>query len=67
MKTYLAVLKKDIDIKNLNEELKKKNIKPAVHYKTIGVVKLESEKPVSQKDFQDYFLSVEEDKDDLTI
>ncbi|SEW38833.1 hypothetical protein SAMN05421841_2513 [Chryseobacterium wanjuense] len=67
MKTYLAVLKKDINIKDLNEELKKKNIKPAAHYKTIGVVKLESEKPVSQKDFKDYFLSVEEDRDDLTI
>jgi hypothetical protein len=67
MKTYLAVLKQDIDIKDLEAELKKKNIKPAVHYKIIGVVKLESEKPVSPKDFQDYFLSIEEDKDNLTI
>ena len=67
MKTYLAVLKKNINIKDLEAELKKKNIKPAAHYKTIGVVKLESEKPVSQKDFEEYFHSVEEDKDNLTI
>ncbi|SMP19107.1 hypothetical protein [Chryseobacterium profundimaris] len=63
MKTYIAVLKKDIDIKSLDKELKKKNIKPAAHYQSIGVVKLESEKPVYQKDFEAYFISVEEDKD----
>ncbi|NML57839.1 hypothetical protein [Chryseobacterium cheonjiense] len=62
MKTYIAVLKKDIDIENLEKELKKKNIKPAAHYTSIGVVKLESEKPVYQKDFEEYFISVEEDK-----
>ncbi|WP_029297582.1 hypothetical protein [Chryseobacterium hispalense] len=62
MKTYIAVLKKDIDVKNLERELKKNNIKPAAHYKSIGVVKLESEKPVYQKDFEKYFISVEENK-----
>ncbi len=62
MKTYIAVLKKDIDIENLKKELKKNNIKPAAHYTSIGVVKLESEKPVYQKDFEEYFISVEEDK-----
>lgn len=62
MKTYLAVLKKDINLKDLEKELKEKNIKLSTHYKTIGVVKLESELPVSEKDFPDYFLSVEEDK-----
>lgn len=67
MKTYLAVLKKDIDIKELEKELKKKNIKLAVHYKTIEVVKLKSESAVSEKGFPGYFLSVEEDRDDLTI
>jgi hypothetical protein len=67
MKIYLAVLKKNINLKDLEKELKKKNIKLAAHYKTIEVVKLESESPVSGKDFQDYFLSVEEDKDNLTI
>lgn len=67
MKTYLAVLKKDINSKDLEAELKKKNIKPVAHYKTIGVVKLESEKPVFQKDFEKYFLSIEEDKENLTI
>lgn len=63
MKTYLAVLKKDIDIKELEKELEKKNIKLATHYKTIEVVKLESELSVSEKDFPEYFLSVEEDKE----
>ncbi|MCW3161977.1 hypothetical protein [Chryseobacterium oryctis] len=67
MKTYLAVLKKEIDIKALEKELKKKKIKSMAHYKTIGVVKLESESPVSQKDFQDYFIAVEEEKDNFTI
>jgi len=67
MKTYLAVLKKDINSKDLEAELKKKNIKPVAYYKTIGVIKLESEKPVSQKDFEKYFLSIEEDKENLTI
>ncbi len=62
MKTYIAVLKKDIDIKNLEKELKKNNIKPAAHYKSIGVVKLESEKPVYLKDFEAYFISVEEER-----
>jgi len=67
MKTYLAVLKKNINIKDIEKELKKKNIKLTAHYKTIEVVKLESESSVSGKDFQDYFISVEEDKDNLTI
>lgn len=62
MKTYLAVLKKNINLKDLEKELQKKNIKLTIHYKTIGVVKLESELPVSEKDFPEYFLSVEEDK-----
>lgn len=63
MKTYLAVIKKDTDIRQLEKELKKNNVKLSAHYKTIGVVKLESEKPVSDKDFKQYFLSVEEDKE----
>ncbi len=63
MKTYLAVLKKNTDIGQLEKELKKNNVKLSAHYKTIGVVKLESEKPVSDKDFEQYFLSVEEDKE----
>ncbi len=67
MKTYLAVLKKDINIKELEKELDKKNIKLTTHYKTIKVVKLESRLPVSEKDFPEYFLSVEEDQDNLTI
>ncbi|WP_374463245.1 hypothetical protein [Chryseobacterium sp.] len=67
MKTYLAVLKKDINFKKLETLLKSKEIKLAAHYKTIGVVKLESALPVSETEFQEYFISVEEEKDNLTI
>lgn len=63
MKTYLAVLKKNTDIRQLEKELKKNNVKLSAHYKTIGVVKLESEKTISDKDFEEYFLSLEEDKE----
>ncbi|CAA7195639.1 MULTISPECIES: hypothetical protein [Chryseobacterium] len=67
MKVYLAILKTDIDIKELKEQLKKKKITLKAHYKTIGVAKLESELPVLKDNFNDYFISVEEDKDNLTI
>lgn len=67
MITYLAVLKKDINIKKLEALLKNKSIKLAAHYKTIGVVKLESQLAVSETEFQEYFISIEEEKDNLTI
>jgi hypothetical protein len=67
MNTYLAVLKKDINFKKLETLLKSKSIKLAAHYKTIGVVKLESNTSVLEAEFQDYFISIEEEKDNLTI
>ncbi|MDW9382938.1 hypothetical protein [Chryseobacterium sp. JV558] len=67
MITYLAVLKKDINFKKLEALLKNKKIRLAAHYTTIGVVKLESSIPVSEAEFQDYFISIEEEKDNLTI
>ncbi|WP_330745182.1 hypothetical protein [Chryseobacterium sp. CP-77] len=67
MITYLAVLKKDINFKRLETLLKTKGIKLASHYKTLGIVKLESQLPVSVSEFQEYFISVEEEKDNLTI
>ncbi|MDR6923230.1 hypothetical protein [Chryseobacterium sp. 2987] len=67
MITYLAVLKKDINLKKLEALLKTKAIMLTAHYKTIGVVKLESELPVLKTEFQDYFISIEEEKDNLTI
>ncbi|PWW19939.1 hypothetical protein [Chryseobacterium sp. AG844] len=67
MITYLAVLKKDINFKRLETLLKTKGIKLASHYKTLGIVKLESQLPVSEFEFQEYFISVEEEKDNLTI
>lgn len=67
MITYLAVLKKDINFKKLEVLLKSKDIKLAAHYKTLGIVKLESQLPVSESEFQEYFISIEEEKDNLTI
>lgn len=67
MITYLAVLKKDINLKKLEAFLKSKRIKLAAHYKAIGVIKLESDNPVSETEFQEYFISIEEEKDNLTI
>ncbi|MBP1165960.1 hypothetical protein JOE44_002844 [Chryseobacterium sp. PvR013] len=67
MITYLAVLKKDINLKKLEAFLKSKGIKLAAHYKTIGVIKLESDNPVSETEFEEYFISIEEEKDNLTI
>ncbi|MDR4894916.1 MULTISPECIES: hypothetical protein [unclassified Chryseobacterium] len=67
MITYLAVLKKDINLKKLEAFLKSKGIKLAVHYKTIGVIKIESDNPVSETEFQEFFISIEEEKDNLTI
>lgn len=67
MITYLAVLKKDINFKRLETLLKSKGIKLASHYKILGIVKLESKLPVLESEFQEYFLSIEEEKDNLTI
>lgn len=67
MITYLAVLKKDINFKRLEALLKNKGIKLAAHYKTIGVVKLESNISILESEFQEYFISIEEEKDNLTI
>lgn len=67
MMTYLAVLKKDINLEELEKFLKTKKIRLAAHYKTIGVVKLESPVPVSESEFQEYFISIEEERDNLTI
>ncbi|WP_165790538.1 hypothetical protein [Chryseobacterium sp. MYb7] len=47
--------------------LKSKGIKLASHYKTIGVVKLESNISISESEFPEYFISIEEEKDNLTI
>lgn len=67
MITYLAVLKKDINLEKLKILLNTKGIKLVAHYKSIGVVKLECERPISETGFQDYFISIEEDRNNLTI
>ncbi len=67
MKAYLAVLRKETDIRKLKEELEKKKIRLTAHYQTVGIVKLESEQAVSAEDFPEYFLSVEEERNNFKI
>jgi hypothetical protein len=64
---YLAVLKNDVDLEKFKKILKEKKIKFLEHYKSLGIVKLQSEKKISEKDFEDFCASIEEDKDNLTI
>lgn len=67
MKIYLAVLKNDLDLEKFKKILKEKKIKFLEHYKSLGIVKLQSEKKISEKDFEEFCASIEEDKDNLTI
>ncbi|KAA0126634.1 hypothetical protein FY557_16480 [Chryseobacterium sp. SN22] len=67
MKTYLAVLRTDADLIKLGQELKRKKIRLTAHYKAVSVIKLQSRKAVSAEDFTEYFLSVEEDRNNFTI
>ena len=64
---YLAVLKNDVDFEKFKKILKEKKIKFLEHYKSLGIVKLQSEKKISEKDFEEFCASIEEDKDNLTI
>jgi len=64
---YLAVLKNDVDLEKFKKILKEKKIKFLEHYKSLGIVKLQSEKKISEKDFEEFCASIEEDKDNLTI
>jgi hypothetical protein len=67
MKIYLAVLKKDVDLEEFKRNLKDKKIKFLDHYKSLGIVKLQSEKKISENDFKQFCESIEEEKDNLTI
>lgn len=67
MKIYLAVLKNDIDFEEFKRNLKEKKIKFLDHYKSVGIVKLQSEKKISENDFKKFCVSIEEDKDNLII
>ncbi|MCW3169741.1 hypothetical protein OMO38_14540 [Chryseobacterium sp. 09-1422] len=67
MKIYLAVLKNDVDLEKFKKILKEKKIKFLEHYKSLGIVKLQSEKKISEKDFEEFCASIEQDKDNLTI
>ncbi len=67
MKIYLAVLRTDADLIKLERELQKKKVRLTAYYKAVGIVKLESKQAVSAEDFPEYFLSVEEDRNNLTI
>lgn len=67
MKIYLAVLKNDVDLEKFKKILKEKKVKFLEHYKSLGIVKLQSEKKISEKDFEEFCASIEQDKDNLTI
>jgi len=67
MKIYLAVLKDDIDLEEFKRNLKEKKVKFLDHYKNVGIVKLQSEKKISEHDFEKFCKSIEEDQDNLTI
>lgn len=67
MKIYLAVLKKDLDLKEFKDFLKEKKIELADHYKIIGIVKLHSKTKISAKEFEKFCESIEEERDNLTI
>lgn len=67
MKVYLAILKKDIDLIAFKAALKEKNVKFITLYKSLGIVKLQSEKKISEKGFEKFCESIEIEKDNLTI
>lgn len=67
MKIYLAVLKNEADLNGFKKALKEKKIQLLEHYKSLGVVKLQSLKTISEKDFDEFCESIEEEKDNLTI
>jgi len=67
MKIYLAVLKDKVNLEKFKKDLKEKKIKFLDYYKTLGIVKLQSEKKISEKDVEEFCESIEEEKDNLTI
>ncbi|NMR35858.1 hypothetical protein HIO71_16895 [Chryseobacterium aquaticum] len=67
MKIYLAVLKDEVNLEKFKKDLKEKKIKFLDYYKTLGIVKLQSEKKISEKDVEEFCESIEEEKDNLTI
>ncbi|MXS71060.1 hypothetical protein GSF70_07510 [Flavobacteriaceae bacterium W22] len=67
MKTYLAVLKSDVDSEEFREFLNLKKIKILDYYKALRVFKIQSDKKLNPKDFKKFCISIEEDRDDLTI
>jgi len=67
MKIYLAVLKDEVNLEKFKKDLKEKKIKFLDYYKTLGIVKLQSEKKISEKDIEEFCESIEEEKDNLTI
>lgn len=67
MKIYLAVLRKDVDLKGFRIFLKDQKVELSDHYKALGIVKLQSGKKLLEKDFEKFCESIEEEKDNLTI
>lgn len=66
MNTYFAVLKEGISFAEVIGELTDSGMKIIKHYPELGIVKFETEKKISEFDF-DFFLSIEEEKDDFAL
>lgn len=66
MNTYFAVLKEGVSFTKVSRALKASGIKIISYYRKLGIVKLETEKSISDIDF-DFFVSIEKENDNFSI
>ncbi|MEA5128721.1 hypothetical protein [Proteiniphilum sp.] len=66
MNTYFAVLKGGVSFAKVSRTLKASGIKIINYYRKLGVVKFETEKSISDIDF-DFFISIEEENNNFGI
>ncbi len=66
MRTYFAVLNAGITINKAKKKLEASGMKILRDYPELGIVKFETEKKISELDF-DFLLSIEEEKKDFDV
>ena len=66
MKKYFGVIKDGISFKEVKTKLSDLGIKILKHYSKLRIVKFEIDKDVSEINF-DFFVSIEEEKEDFFI
>lgn len=66
MNTYFAVLKEGVSFTKASRALKASGIKIISYYGKLGIVKLETEKNISDID-STFFISIEEENDNFGI